>query len=197
MLIFRACEPTGRAPFWETGVANPLWCSCLGRGMRTPCAHVWAGECEPDVPGSFLGGECEPKARAHVWAGECEPAVPGSFLGGECEPKARAHVWAGECEPAVPGSFLGGECEPKARLIFGRGMRTQARAHHWWGMRTLNPCSFWVGDANLWPFCRRGVPHSAAGFHAAEGVPSVPQSPGVVGVGLRLVVVLGISEGPE
>ena len=184
MLIFRACEPTGRAPFWETGVANPLWCSCLGRGMRTPCAHLWAGECEPDVPGSFLGGECEPKARAHVWAGECEPAVPGSFLAGNANPK-----------PVL--MFGQGSANPLCQLIFGRGMRTQARAHHWWGMRTLNPCSFWVGDANLWPFCRRGVPHSAAGFHAAEGVPSVPQSPGVVGVGLRLVVVLGISEGPE
>ena len=118
MLIFRACEPTGRAPFWETGVANPLWCSCLGRGMRTPCAHVWAGECEPDVPGSFLGGECEPKARAHVWAGECEPAVPAHFWAGNANPSpCSSLVGNANLKPVL---ILGGGCEPLAFLQEGR-----------------------------------------------------------------------------
>ena len=138
MLIFRACEPTGRAPFWETGVANPLWCSCLGRGMRTPCAHLWAGECEPDVPGSFLGGECEPKARAHVWAGECEPAVPGSFLAGNANPK-----------PVL--MFGQVSANPLCQLIFGRGMRTQSQAHFGAGNANPSPCSSLVGNANLKP----------------------------------------------
>ena len=164
MLIFRACEPTGRAPFWETGVANPLWCSCLGRGMRTPCAHVWAGECEPDVPGSFLGGECEPKARAHVWAGEREPAVPGSFLAGNANPKpvlmfgqgsanplSQAHFWRG-MQTQNPCSCLGRGVRTRcARLIFGRGVRTQSQPHFWAGNANPSPCSSLVGIANLKP----------------------------------------------
>ena len=105
MLIFRACEPTGRAPFWETGVANPLWCSCLGRGMRTPCAHLWAGECEPDVPGSFLGGECEPKAGAHFGAGNANPSPCSSLVG------------IANLKPVL---ILGGGCEPLAFLQEGR-----------------------------------------------------------------------------
>ena len=169
MLIFRDCDPTGRAPFWETRVANPLWCSCLDRGMRTPCAHVWAGECEPDVL-MFGQGNANWMCQAHFWAGNANPKPMLMFGQGSANPLCQAHFW--------------------------RGMRNQCQAHFWRRTRTLNPCSFWLGDANLWPFCRRGVPHSAAGFHAAEGVPSVPQSPGVVGVSLRLGVVLGISEGP-
>ena len=156
-------------------------------GLRTHWACSFLGNrgCEPAVVLMFGQGNANPMFQAHFWAGNAKPKPVLMFGQGSANPLCQAHFWRG-MRTQNPCSCLGRGVRTRcARLIFGRGMRT------------LNPCSFWVGDANLWPFCRRGVPHSAAGFHAAEGVPSVPQSPGVVGVSLRLVVVLGISEGPE